>query len=466
MSILGIDLGTGSVKAALVDDGRVLAKRSRPYSVRSPRPGWAESDPEEWLAATREVAEGALAEGSAEHVGFSGQMHGVVLVDEALQPLRPAIIWADARSTAEVERMSGDLSRELLSRLGSPAVTGFAATTLAWLVAHEPEVVARARYALQPKDWLRARLGGAVMTDPSDASGTLLCDVASGEWSPEAVSWAGISVDLLAPIRSSEGSAGSVVVGGRELAAVVGAADTACALAGLGLTAGDGFLAVGSGAQVVRVMDAPVLDASLRTHTFAAAGAPASGWYRIGAMQSAGLSLTPTLAMLDATVDDAAAALAEGIREDDPIFVPYLAGERTPFMNQQLRGGWAGLSLGTDRSALLRSVLEGVAQAVALGVAAVQESGAGLPATVPLVGGGTHDPAFRQLLADATGLALAVTDAPDAAVVGAALLAEGVTANPNPPARLGEVEPRRDAAALLERRRATMVSIALMQEAP
>jgi xylulokinase len=466
VSILGIDLGTGSVKAAVVADGRVLSKRSCPYAVRSPHPGWAESDPEEWLAATIEVAEGVLGDQPADRVGFSGQMHGVVLVDEALQPLRPAIIWADARSTAQAERMSATLTSEALSRLGSPAVAGFAATTLAWLAENEPDVLGRARYALQPKDWLRARLGGTVMTDPSDASGTLLCDVASGAWSVEALAWAGVPADLMAPIGASSADAGTILLGGRELAAVVGGADTACALTGLGLVAGEGFLAVGSGAQVVRVMDQPILDPSLRTHTFAAAGEPASSWYRIGAMQSAGLSLTPTLAMLDATVEEAARALAEGVRDGDPIFVPYLAGERTPFMDQHLRGSWTGLSLGTDRSSLLRSVLEGVAQAVALGVTAVQESGAVLPDAVPLVGGGTHDPAFRQLLADATGLALEVTDAPDAAVVGAALLAEGTSANPNPPSRLGRVEPRPESAAMLAERRARMVGIALDQEAP
>ncbi len=465
MSNLGIDLGTGSVKAAIVDDGRVLTKASRPYAVQSPQRGWAESDPEEWLAATLEVASTVLAEGTPSAVGFSGQMHGVVLADEQLRPLRPAIIWADARATGEAAAMAARLGVDALARLGSPAVPGFAGTTLAWLAEHEPEVLARAAYALQPKDWLRARLGGGIATDPSDASGTLLCDVALGEWSEAAIRAAGISASLLPEVRGSADIVGEVSVGGRTLPSATGAADTACALTGLGLTVGEGFIAVGSGAQVVRVMDVPQLDASLRTHTFATAGAPASGWYRIGAVQSAGLVLTPTLAALGATVEEAAAALASGVRPDDPIFVPYLAGERTPFMDAGLRGSWVGLSLATDRAALLRSVLEGIAQAVALGVAAVQESGASLPDAVPLVGGGTHDPAFRQLLADATGLVLEVTDAPDAAVVGAALLASGVTVNPVPSSRTARIEPRPEAVALLRERRGTMVAFATTQEA-
>lgn len=464
MSFLGIDLGTGSVKAAVVDDGVVLAKAGQAYAVDAPRPGWAESDPEAWLDATRAVAARALSDHSPTAVGFSGQMHGVVVTNAALRPLRPAILWADTRSADQARALARDLPAETLSRLGSPAVTGFAATTLAWLAEHEPDVMARAVHALQPKDWLRARLGGDIATDPSDASGTLLYDVAAGEWSADAIAWAGVEASLLAPVLSSADRAGAIAVGGRDLEAAVGGADTACALAGLGLGAGDGFVAVGSGSQIVRVMDAPVLDATLRTHTFATTGAPASGWYRIGAVQSAGLTLTAALAWLAASVDEAAATLGDGVHADDPILVPYLSGERTPFMDPRMRGSWHRLTLATTREALLRSILEGVAQAVALGVAAVQESGAPLPDVVPLVGGGTHDPAFRQLLADATGLTLAVTDAPDSAVVGAALLGEGRTANDRPVERTAIVEPRPAAVALLRERRETMVALATTTE--
>ena len=267
-------------------------------------------------------------------------------------------------------------------------------------------------------------------------------------------------------MRSSTDAAGHLRVDGwgGAVPSVVGAADTACALAGLGLGAGGGFVAVGSGAQVVRVMAEPRLDPTLHTHTFALAGAPGAGWYRIGAVQSAGLSLTAALAWFGASTVDAAAALAQGRREDDPIFVPYLSGERTPFMDPQLRGSWHGLSLSTDRSAMLRSVLEGVAQAVALGVEAVQDSGDPMPEVVPLVGGGTHDPAFRQLLADASGLTLAVTDAPDSAVVGAALLAAGQTTSARPVVRTALVRPDPAAVDELAARRGMMVALATSRE--
>ncbi len=465
MSTLGIDLGTGSVKAAVVDpDGTVRAKAGKAYAVESPRPGWAESDPESWLAATHEVVAQAIDGEAPEAVGFSGQMHGVVVTDADLRPLRPAVLWADGRATEQARALARDLSQDELSRLGSPAVTGFAATTLAWLLANEPDVMARAVHVLQPKDWLRARLGGGIATDPSDASGTLLYDVVAGDWSDRAMAWAGVDPALLPPVRGSVDRTGSIRIGDADLPSAVGGADTACALAGLGLLPGDGFVAVGSGSQVVRVMADPRLDATLRTHTFATLGAPGAGWYRIGAVQSAGLSLTAALAWFGATVDEAAAALAGGVRADDPVFVPYLAGERTPFMDPAMRGSWHGLTLATSRTAMLRSILEGVAQAVALGVAAVQESGDPMPDVVPLVGGGTHDPAFRQLLADASGLTLAVTDAPDSAVVGAALLAAGLASNPRPPGRTAVVTPEPTAMELLAGRRARMVDLATSLE--
>jgi xylulokinase len=389
-----------------------------------------------------------------------------VVTDAALRPLRPAILWADGRSAAQAHALAEDLTTEELSRLGSPAVTGFAATTLAWLLEHEPDVMRAAVHVLQPKDWVRAALGGEVATDPSDASGTLLYDVVSGAWSDRAAAWLRLTSGLLPGLRASTEAAGALGFDAwtAPVASVVGAADTACALAGLGLGVGDGFVAVGSGAQVVRIMDQPHLDVTLRTHTFALAGAPGDGWYRIGAVQSSGISLTKALAWFDAPVAEASAALADGMRADDPIFVPYLSGERTPFMDPSLRGSWHGMSLSTDRPAMLRSLLEGVAQAVALGVEAVQESGDPMPEVVPLVGGGTHDPAFRQLLADASGLTLAVTDAPDSAVVGAALLAAGQTGNPRPPARASIVAPNPTAVAALAHRRGMMVRLATSRE--
>ena len=461
---VGVDLGTGSVKVALVDEqGNVLAKAARPYDLSSPHAGWAESDPLLWLEATEQAAaEIADQLPGAEGVGFSGQMHGVVLCDANLEPLRPAITWADTRSAHEAAAMQVDLGDEVLARLGSPAVSGFAATSLKWLASHEPEVLAKARFALQPKDWLRARLGGAVVTEPSDASGTLLADVASGTWDNDAITWLGIDPELLPPIVGSSDAAGELTIADHTLPCVAGAADTAAAIAGMGLSINEGFAAVGSGSQTVSVLAEPSGGIARGTHLFATAGAPGSGWYRIGAVQNAGIALRRSLDWLGATPQEANDALDAGVLVSDPIFVPYVAGERTPFVDAHLRGAWLGLGLDTDRQALLRSIVEGVAQAVALGMHAVQDAGAHVPDPLPLIGGGAVDPRFQQLIADVSQRRLAPTEQPDAAVVGAAHLALGMS--DQRPASVGAiVEPRPESAELFAKRRDRLVEYVRMQ---
>jgi len=454
---LGIDLGTGSVKAAVVTrDGTVLGRASASYPVHAPRPGWAQADPADWLAATEQVAQAAIAQAGCrvEGVGFSGQMHGVVLADADGVPLRPAILWADSRSVDEVRRMGEQFDRSQLARLGSAAVAGFAATSLAWLHAHEDDLLQSAASILQPKDWLRMALGGQRATDASDASGTLLCDVASGTWDERALAWTGAARSAIVEIQDSCQSAGEVHLAGMDLPAVIGGADTACALGGIGLRPGDGFIAVGTGSQVVSVLGSPEVDPTLATHTFCGLGPAGTAWYRIGAVQNAGLALQVALRWLAADVEEAHAALAGGIRPDDPVFVPTLSGERTPHMDPGMSGAWRGLRLATDRAAMLRSILEGIATGIALAVDAVRATGAPWPPVVPLVGGGTHDPAFRQLLASATGCALAVVEAPDAAVIGAAMTAMGRVRAPSTPPTIQVVEPDPVQAEVLGQRRA------------
>ena len=462
VATLGIDLGTSSVKVALVDErDRILRVAKRGYPVDAPQPGWAQTDPHRWLNATLDACGEVLAGAGHEvtAVGFSGQMHGVVLADENLEPLLPAILWADSRARPQVQRMASHLDSAHLARLGSPAVPGFAATSLAWLADERPDAWSRARYAVQPKDWLRMRLGGACATDPSDASGTLLADIVTQEWSPDVLAWAGVDISLLPSIAGSTDDGGPVLIDGTEYRAVVGGADTACAIAGLGLRPGGAYLAVGTGTQFGYLMGEPLVDRTLRTHTFALAGPRTSGWYRLAGVQSGGLVLEHAVRLLDATIEEAAAALRSGVKPDDPIFVPYLAGERTPFMAAGLQGAWHGLGLSTDRAAVLRSVLEGVAQAAALGVDAVRDSGVTLPAVVPLVGGGSHDSSFRQLLADATGLSLGGVDAPDAAVIGAAVLARGSVRAEHPVSVATVVEPTLTGSELLAERRARLVDL-------
>ncbi len=453
MAVLGIDLGTQSVKVVGVDaDGQILASATRPYRVDAPHQGWAESDPRGWLAACEEAA-AAVIDGLPQPptaVGLSGQMHGVVLCDASGEPLRPAILWADSRSVVQAEALRRELDDELLARLGSAPFPGFAGPTLRWLSEHEPDVLARARWALQPKDWLRLQWTGHVATEPSDASGTLLYDLVEGGWSAQALAACHVREDLLAPIENSSFSAGVVNRGGSPLAGLpiaLGGADAACAVHGLGLRSGEGSITVGTGSQIASVLAEPRPDPTLRTHTFARVGAVGSGFFRLGAVQSGGLALERALSWLGADLTEARSALALGLQPDDPLFWPFVAGERTPYIDPDLRAAWSGLSLTTTRQALLRSVFEGMAYAASAAYAAVCDSGAAPQQPVTALGGGSRDPEYVRLVSTALQVSLLPSMVHDATAVGAARLAGDVVDLAIPPAPRsdhGRVEPTAD----------------------
>lgn len=450
--VIGIDLGTQSVKVAIVGvDGVVEASATRPYAVHSAHQGWAESDPDAWLDASLDAAQEVLDATGARPaaIGLSGQMHGVVLCDASGIPVRRAITWADTRSSEEAVRIADALGAAELARLGSAPFPGFAGVTLAWLDVHEPAVVAGARWALQAKDWLRMKLTGAVATDPSDASGTLLYDLTAGAWSAPALAACGVRPDLLPPVVGSDEVAGEVSLDSAltGVPVAVGGADAACGIHGLGLGVGFGALALGTGSQLSSVIATPDPDRSLRTHTFATVGAIGAAYYRLAAMQSGGLALERALAWLGASVEEAQRALAEGVRADDPLFLPFVAGERSPYQAPDLRGSWQGLSLATTRGAMLRSVLEGMAYTVAAGYAAIAESGAAPESPLTTLGGGSRDAAYMQLLATAMGASLRAASVADATVVGAARLggaAVGMSIPPVAVAAHGIVDPSSD----------------------
>ena len=452
MTVMGIDLGTQSVKVAAIDEsGEVVVSATRPYTVTSPEQGWAETDPQSWLDgvldASREVMDSLP--GRPDAVGLSGQMHGVVLCDAAGTPLRPAITWADGRSVDDAHRISAELGTRQLADLGSAAFPGFAGPTLSWLAEHESDTLGSARWALQAKDWIRLALTGTVATDPSDASGTLLYDIVRGEWSDAAMHACRVRPELLAPLRASTDIAGEITQGPLAgIPIVVGGADAACGVRGLGLAIGQGAIALGTGAQLSSMLASPRPDETLRTHTFAATGDVGEGWYRLGAVQSGGLALERALAWLGASTADAQRALAAGIEPTDPVFWPFVAGERSPYLNAGLRAGWEGLSLATSREAMLRSVLEGMAYAVAAAYEAVVDSGAQPAEPITVLGGGSRDPAYVQLLATALGARLRPAEVGDATVVGAARLAGIGIGQGIPAAGVREdavVEPKDDA---------------------
>lgn len=429
--LLGIDLGTGSAKALLMTvAGEVIAEASSPYLVKAPQPGWAESEPEQWWSAVA-IAVRAAVQGNAEQVqaiGLSGQMHGVVLTDQPGNPLRPAILWADTRSSKMLS-VYRQLPPELHQQLGNPIAAGMAGASLLWLRDYEPGLYGAARWALQPKDWLRLRLTGEVATEPSDASGTLLYDVCGDRWAVDVIAALHLRSDWLPELISSSQIAGNLTKDAAhqlglkaDIPVVAGAADTAAAALGSGLVK-PGFvqLTIGSGAQIASLRSQPILDPYGRTHLYRAA--LPDQWYTLAAIQNAGLALEwarTILGMSWAQVYAEAFSVPPGC--EGLTFLPYLTGDRTPHLNPDARGAWIGLGLHHTQTHLIRSALEGVAFALRQGVAAITATGITI-SELRLAGGGTLEPAWRQLLADVLQVPLHNLPVIAASARGAAILA-------------------------------------------
>jgi xylulokinase len=436
--LLGLDLGTSSVKALLMaEDGDTLGEGSASYPVRSPHPGWAESSPEDWWNAVVEATQTAIGRRGTEvaAIGLSGQMHGVVLADDRGRSLRPAILWADTRSAEQLATYRG-LDEDARERLANPPAVGMAGPTLLWLRDHERETYTSARWALQPKDWLRLRLTGEAAAESSDASATLLYNLFSDDWDNTVVEALGLRPGLLAPLVASAEVAGTLTreaakfLGLRaELPVAAGAADTAAAMLGGGLLRpGLVQLTVGTGGQIVAPKSAPEPDPHRRTHLYRAATPDL--WYSMAAIQNAGLALEWARNTLGASWHDVyeeAFALSPGA--GGVVFLPYLSGERTPRFDADARGAWVGLGLEHGRGHLLRAALEGVAFALLEGLEALEEAGTTIP-ELRLAGGGTAEEPWQQLLADVLGRPLRVLPGGVAAVAsarGAALLAGAAT---------------------------------------
>jgi len=427
---LGIDLGTSQVKAlVMMPDGEVLGRGRAGYRVVSPGEGLAETDPAEWWRATVAAVREALADASADievaAVGVDGQMHGVVLAGVDGNAVRPAILWLDRRAEAEAARY-GELPAELTRPLGNQASAGMAGPMLGWLAAHEADTLRRARWALQPKDWVRMRLTGLAATDPTDASGTLLFDLARGVWADGVIAALGLPAEKLPPVLRATEVAGQLLPGpAGELGlapgspVAVGAADTAAALYAADLGEGDGregwaLLTVGTGGQWM-VPEGEFRPAA-GTNVFAAVG---QGFYRLAPVQNAGVALDWVRGVLGVSWRQLYDTARRPWRADTPVFLPYLARER---WDPATAGAWEGLSLGHERDDLVRGALEGVAFLLRRRLDDLRAAGH-QPEAVLLGGGGATHPAWRQLLADVLALPLHPGDTSWLSAAGAARVA-------------------------------------------
>jgi xylulokinase len=425
MSFLGIDLGTGSLKVAIVDEsGREQAAASVAYALETPHPGWAEIPVQTWWRALCEAA-ARLPEDlrrEVQAIGFSGQMHGVVLIDANGEAVRPAMLWPDTRALALLDQWPEPQP--------NPVAPGMAGPLLRWLVQNEPQSARKTRWALQPKDWLRVALGGAIATDPSDACATALADPA-GVWDQALLERLQLPREWFAPLAPGYAAGGVLspeaaqALGLRAgIVLAVGAADTPCAALGSGLASdGDALLTTGTGGQIV-VLAEHAPQAVKGLHRYRAAS---DHWYRMAAMQNVGVALERVRGWLsyewaeayrDAFGD---ATGATPIAAAGLTFLPYLTGERTPWLNPAARGGWLGLALDHTRGTMMRAAFEGVAFSLRAGLDAIRASGATVT-TLKLAGGGSVDARWRQLLADALNVELYAVDCPNAAPRGAAIL--------------------------------------------
>lgn len=419
---VGVDVGTSSVKAVAIDDaGSVVAGAERPYSVSMPHPGWSEQDPEDWWTATEAVL-AELDAGDAAGIGLSGQMHGLVVLGSDQRPLRPAILWNDGRSQPQATRIEEELGLERLVALsGNRAFAGFTAPKLVWLAENEPGLHERITTVLLPKDYVRLRLTGELATDVSDASGTLLLDVARRSWSRELAAAFAVDPSWLPDVHESPEPTGHSRAG---VPVAAGAGDQAAGALGVDATAEDGpaSLVLGTSGVVFAARDAFTPDPQGRLHAFC--HALPETWHVQGVILSAAGALSWLADALEAD-DEISQLLMEAAGWEPGVegltFAPYLAGERTPYADSDVRGAFVGLGLRHNRGALVRAVLEGVGYALRDALDLISETG-NAPTIARVTGGGARSDLWLRILAAILELPLQRTSSTAGAALGAALL--------------------------------------------
>lgn len=449
MSYLGIDVGTGGTRALVIDSrGSVITSASSEHdNFASPRPGWAEQDPRDWWRACGAAVQKALQTsnldaGDIACVGFSGQMHGAVLLDSADEVVRPAIIWCDQRSEAQSRELEDLFGRDTLIRLTcNPPLTNFTLTKFLWVRETEPRNWSRVAHVMLPKDYVRFRLTGERAIDMADASGTLLLDVSHRRWSNEALAKTGIDPALLPALFESPQVCGKVSAAGAEVTGlrtgtpvVAGAGDQAAGAVGMGIArAGAVSATIGTSGVVFASTDRPAMDPQGRLHTFC--HAIPGRWHVMGVTQAAGLSLrwyrdqfagaSPSIHKKDGRdpydvfAEEAGSAPAGS---EGAFWAPYLMGERTPHLDPNARAALIGLTASHTRAHVIRAIMEGVAFSLKDTFTIFEEMN--IPVTsIRLGGGGARSPLWRQIQADVYGREVEIVAAEEGAAYGAAILA-------------------------------------------
>ena len=436
---IGIDTSTTATKALLMNEsGQVLGVASNEYPYETPRPLWSEQDPALWWHATVESIRQVLVKTGVEAaavkgIGLTGQMHGLVLLDEKGDVLRLAILWNDQRTGPQCDAIRLKLGREKLIQItGNDALTGFTAPKILWVQEHEPELWKRARHILLPKDYVRYKLTGEFASDRAGGAGTILFDLTKRDWSPEVLAVLNIPAEYLPKTYEGTDVTGTLlpaVATDLGLPAGIpvfgGGGDQAAAAVGTGaVRAGVVSLSLGTSGVVFATTDGPFIEPEGRLHAFC--HSVPGKWHLMGVMLSAAGSLRWHRDTFAPNTDyDTLLAPATGVPagSDGLFFLPYLTGERTPHPDPLARGAFVGLTVRHTFPHLTRAVLEGVSFGLRDSFELMKSAGLENITQVRVTGGGARSPLWRQILADVFGAEIVTVNAEEGAAYGAALLA-------------------------------------------
>lgn len=435
--VIGVDLGTSAVKTLLVaQDGTVKAEATREYPLYHEKSGWSEQEPEDWVAATLEslkelASQSGVAPEDIEGLSFSGQMHGLVLLDADNRPVRRAILWNDTRTTEQCREIERTLGDKLLSVTRNPALEGFTLPKILWVRQHEPQAFAKASRFVLPKDYVRYRLTGEIHMDLSDAAGTLMLDVANKRWSPEVLGAFDLAAEFCPPLVEAGGFVGTLNADSAEatgLAAATrvfaGGADNACGAIGAGiLKPGLTLCSIGTSGVVLTYEADASADYAGKVHFFN--HGKENAFYAMGVTLAAGYSLSwfrNTFAKGEsfdsflAGVDE----IAPG--SDGLLFTPYLVGERTPHADSLIRGSFIGMDGAHTRAHFARAVMEGITFSLHESVDMFRQAGKTVD-TIVSIGGGAKNPVWLQMQADIFDAEVVALENEQGPGLGAAMLA-------------------------------------------
>ena len=435
MLYIGVDLGTSAVKLLLMDgEGKILNIVSREYPLSFPHPGWSEQDPADWLRATGDGIR-ALTEhcdkSEIAGIGCGGQMHGLVVLDANDQVIRPAILWNDGRTAAETEYLNNEIGKERLSQLtANIAFAGFTAPKLLWMRKNEPELFAKIRRIMLPKDYINYMLTGVHCTDVSDASGMLLFDVEHKRWSQEMLDICGVTERQMPMIYESSDVVGTIKP---DVAALLGLPSTVrvCAGAGDNAAAAVGTGTVGDEACNISLGTSGTIFIASRTfgvdnnnalHSFAHAD---GHFHLMGCMLSAASCNKWWMDDILGTSDYAgeqAPITDDKLGRNHVFFLPYLMGERSPINDVDARGTFVGLTMDTTRADMTQAVLEGVAFAIRDSLEVARSLGLDIRVS-RICGGGAKSPLWRKIMANVCGLELEQIESEEGPGYGGAMLA-------------------------------------------